>query len=107
MIWIIAGQNKLADRFSQWKSYLFPLCKCEQVIYPRSAYVTFDRRGVWNPAIKVNQKVKKGDLLGTLTDFFGNEIKKYYADYDGTIIYYIAGMCILEGDEAIAYGIDE
>lgn len=81
--------------------------KCEQIIYPRSAYVTFDRRGVWNPAIEVNQKVKKGDLLGTITDFFGNEIKKYYAEYNGTIIYFIAGMCILEGDEAIAYGIDE
>lgn len=75
--------------------------------YPRSEYVTFDVRGVWNPVLERNVSFKKGDLLGTITDFFGNEIKSIYADYDGTTVYYIAGLCVLEGDEAIAYGIDE
>lgn len=84
-----------------------PIFREEPRVYTRSEYITFDNRGVWKPNISINQSFKKGTLLGTITDFFGNEIKSYYAEYDGTIIYFIAGMCVLEGDEAIAYGIDE
>jgi len=84
-----------------------PVTRPELKVYTHSEYITFENRGVWNPAISINQSFKKGELLGTITDFFGNEIRSYYAKYDGTIIYFIAGMCVLEGDEAIAYGIDE
>ena len=79
----------------------------EPVVYERSEYITFEKRGVWNPVLQLNQKFQKGDLLGIITDFWGNEIKRYYAEYDGTPVYYNAGLCVLEGDEAIAYGIDE
>lgn len=79
----------------------------EPINYPCSDYITFEKRGVWNPNIEINQKVKKGDVLGTLTDFFGNEIQTICAEHDGIVIYFIAGMCMLEGDEAIAIGVEE
>lgn len=82
------------------------IARKKPVIYERSEYITFDQRGVWNPAIQLNRRFQKGELLGTITDFFGKEIKSYYAEYDGTPIYFNAGLCVLEGDEAIAYGID-
>lgn len=79
----------------------------QQIIYPKAAYLTVDIGGVWHPAVKVNEHVEKGQLLAKVTDFFGKEIKSYYAEGAGTIIYLINGLAILPGDEAIAYGLDE
>ena len=79
---------------------------CRKKLYRNTEYLETDTRGVWYPAIKENQSVKKGELLGKLGDFFGNIIKRYYAIEDGTVIYYTAGMCVLEGDPLVAYGLE-
>lgn len=75
--------------------------------FKKCGYTMIDQKGVWLPNISLNQKVKKGDLLGTVTDFFGNELKRYYAEGDGIIVYFIAGMLVMDGDEAVAYGMLE
>ncbi len=75
-------------------------------IYLRSEYLEADIRGVWYPAVQVNQPVKKGELLGRLGDFFGNTIREYRAAADGTVIYYTGGMSVLEGDALVAYGLE-
>ncbi|MDO4479022.1 MAG: succinylglutamate desuccinylase/aspartoacylase family protein [Lachnospiraceae bacterium] len=79
----------------------------EPKVYERSAYITFSERGVWHPTMTPGQPFEKGALLGYTSDFFGNVINRYEAEHAGTPIYFNAGLCVLEGDEAIAYGIDE
>lgn len=79
----------------------------EQVDYKRSEYTTVDTRGVWQPLVQPLQKVKKGELMANVCDFFGNVKKSYYAVADGTVIYCNCGLLVEDGDEAIAYGIDE
>lgn len=81
--------------------------KPEQVDYKRSEYTTVDMRGVWMSKVVPNQKVKKGEVIAEVCDFFGNVKKSYYAVADGTVIYCNCGLLIEDGDEAIAYGIDE
>lgn len=78
-----------------------------QVDYKRSEYTTVDMRGVWQPKVVPNQKIKKGELIANVCDFFGNVKKSYYAVADGTVIYCNCGLLVEDGDEAIAYGIDE
>lgn len=75
-------------------------------IYHNTEYLESEMRGVWYPAVREDQRVKKGDLLGQLGDFFGNIRKSYYALEDGTVIYYTAGMSVLEGDALVAYGLE-
>lgn len=81
--------------------------KPEQVIYKQSMYTTVDTRGVWQPMVQPNQKMKKGELMANVCDFFGNVKKSYYAECDGTVIYMNSGLLVEDGDEAIAYGVDE
>ncbi|MCQ2509896.1 MAG: succinylglutamate desuccinylase/aspartoacylase family protein [Lachnospiraceae bacterium] len=78
-----------------------------QVDYKRSEYTVVDTRGVWQPMVQPNQKMKKGDLMANVCDFFGNIKKSYYAVADGTVIYLNHGLLVEDGDEAIAYGLDE
>jgi len=88
-------------------AYDFPEVSLKQYDFKNCAYTMIDCKGVWKPNISLNQVVKKGDLLGTVTDFFGKELKSYYAEGDGIIVYFIAGMLVMDGDEAIAYGLLE
>lgn len=79
----------------------------QKINFSKAAYLNIDCKGVWKPNVEINKPVKKGALLGTVMDFFGNELKSYYAEGDGIVVYYIAGMLVLDGDEAIAYGLLE
>jgi len=88
-------------------SYGNPPAPRVQYNFNKCAYTMIDCKGVWKPNITLNQQIKKGDLLGTVTDFFGNELKSYYAEGDGIIVYFIAGMLVMDGDEAVAYGLME
>lgn len=81
--------------------------KVKEKIYRNSEYLEADMKGVWLPAVEENQFVKRGELLGSITDFFGNVIKSYYAIEDATIIYYTAGMAVMDGDALVAYGIEK
>ncbi|MCQ2374106.1 MAG: hypothetical protein MJ050_08515, partial [Phascolarctobacterium sp.] len=78
-----------------------------KINFKKSAYLMIDCKGVWKPNVEINKQVKKGELIGTVSDFFGNVMKQYYAEGDGIVAYYIAGMLVLDGDEAIAYGLLE
>ncbi len=78
-----------------------------QYDFKKSAYLNIDCKGVWQPQLFPGQHIRKGQLLGSVTDFFGNELKSYYAEGDGIIIYFIAGLLVMDGDEAVAYGLFE
>ena len=61
--------------------------------------------GFWYPAVShAGQKLKQGALLGTLKDFYGNEIFRYTAPFDGVILYYTLSLGVKCKDPLIAYG---
>ena len=70
----------------------------------KSVYVDTETAGCWYPAAEVEDKVKKGDKLGIITDLFGNVLKEYYAEFDAEIIYRSVSLGIDKGDAVITYG---
>lgn len=80
---------------------------CFKKIYYNTIYLKTDEKGLWYPAINENIQVKKGDLLGTIEDFFGNCIKSYAAQEDGVVFYYTAGLAVNPGDLLVAYGLEK
>ena len=53
----------------------------------QSIYEEAPINGFWYPAVShAGQKLKQGALLGTLKDFYGNEIFRYTAPFDGVIL---------------------
>ncbi|MDO5422194.1 MAG: succinylglutamate desuccinylase/aspartoacylase family protein [Eubacteriales bacterium] len=108
--WIQQVQECMKRLLEHFEMYAFGMPKLDTAgrkIYRNAEYLETAKRGVWYPAVQENQKVKKGELLGELGDFFGNVTERYYAAGDGTVIYYTAGMCVLEGDPLVAYGLED
>ncbi len=74
-------------------------------IYEKSTYLESDTNGLWYPLKKAGESVKKGELLGYITDFFGNKISEYTALHDGDIYYHTCDLSIRVNDPLYAYGI--
>ncbi len=46
--------------------------------------------GIWNPRVKSDQKIAHGEVIGVLTDFFGNTIQEVRAPFAGIMLYVVA-----------------
>ena len=56
------------------------------IICKSSYWIYTDTGGILRIYPKITQTVKKGDLIATLNDVFGEKIKEYFAPEDGIII---------------------
>jgi uncharacterized protein len=55
-------------------------------VYEKSAWVRAKYAGLYNPKIKLGDPVKRNQLLGMITDPFGDEVFKVKCRYDGKVI---------------------
>ena len=79
----------------------------EQKVFGHAVYLESERAGLWYPAVKENDRIVKGQLLGRLEDMFGNVLQKFYAEGNGVVFYYTGGLSVREGDPLAAYGLEE
>ncbi len=74
-------------------------------VFRDAVYLDSDEDGLWYPAAAVDTPVKKGQLLGSLRDFFGETRKEFFAEADGHILYQCEGLSVRKGDFLIACGL--
>lgn len=67
-----------------------------------SEIVRSPETGLWYPAVKSSQHVRKGARLGHLTDYFGVTTKVVKAPLSGVVLYVVASPAMTEG-EPIAF----
>lgn len=71
----------------------------------QAVYEEAPKNGFWYPAVShAGQKLKKGTLLGTLKDIYGNEIFRCTAPFDGVVLYYTLSLGVKCKDPLIAFG---
>lgn len=68
-------------------------------------YLDAPASGCWLPDVELDQRVKAGQRLGVITDFFGNILEEIYAEYDSIILYLAVSLGIQKEDSLITYGI--
>lgn len=60
--------------------------------------------GVFFPLLTRGHHVQKGEMVGYLTDFFGDVIQKIYAPYDGMVLYIIGTPPMGKGEPMAMIG---
>lgn len=58
----------------------------QTVLCQKSLWVYTDVGGLLSIPVELRQMVKKGELIATMRDIFGNKIKEYFAPEDGIVI---------------------
>lgn len=76
----------------------------EPIDITEAVYLESTCDGCWYPKVEAGQKIKEGELLGEVKDFFGNIIAKYYAKMNGVILYMTVSLSIEKDEPLIAYG---
>lgn len=68
-------------------------------------YIDASESGCWYPQVEMEEKVKKGQLIGVIKDFFGNTLEEIHAEFDSIILFNTVSLAIKKGDPIITYGI--
>jgi predicted deacylase len=71
----------------------------------KMAVMTSEQEGCWYAFKNLEDKVKKGDTLGEVRDFFGNILGEYKAEEDGVLLYVVTSLAITKGDPLTAIGV--
>lgn len=58
----------------------------ETILCKESVWIYTDTGGLLSIPVELRQMVKKGELIASLRDIFGNKIREYYAPQDGIVI---------------------
>ena len=69
-----------------------------------TTYIRAEHEGIFYPLGHGGRHVEKGELLGYLTDFFGNVIQKAIAPHDGIIMYIITTPPMSKGEPMVKIG---
>ncbi|WP_296705962.1 succinylglutamate desuccinylase/aspartoacylase family protein [Algoriphagus sp.] len=61
--------------------------------------------GCWYPSVQLEEKVKKGQKIGEIRDYFGKVKTEYHSDSDGVILYLVTSLAITINDPLAAIGV--
>lgn len=60
--------------------------------------------GCWTCFVKAGERVYKGQKLGEISDYFGNVIDTYHAEFDAVVLYNTVAYSVTKDSSIIAYG---
>lgn len=75
-----------------------PPQEIEKVIYLEAKL-----NALWEPLVSPGEKVKAGQPLGRLFDFFGKTVEAFQAERDGIVLYHLNALAANMGDVLVAY----
>jgi predicted deacylase len=70
----------------------------------KTTYIRSNHDGLFYPLSHGGAHVQKGELLGYLTDFFGNILQNAVAPHDGVVMYIIATPPMSKGEPMVKIG---
>ncbi|MFC2169892.1 succinylglutamate desuccinylase/aspartoacylase family protein [Acidobacteriota bacterium] len=81
-----------------------PRLMFEPVWVKKTTYIRSEYQGIFYPLCSRGHHVQNGELLGYLTDFFGNIIQKAVAPHDGIVMYVITTPPMSKGEPMVKIG---
>lgn len=70
-----------------------------------SVVLTSPATGTWHPAVRPDDYVAKGALIGRLTDYFGDVIAHVTSPMDGVVLYVVVSPAMGEGEPVGMVGV--
>ena len=77
----------------------------EQTVFREVVYENAPESGCWYPAFRPGERVRKGDTLGEIRDYFGRTVHVCTAKGDGVLLYQTVSLTLLKGGPMAAYGL--
>jgi predicted deacylase len=66
--------------------------------------VSAEQTGCWYPSVSTEERVKEGQKVGEIRDFFCNVLGEYFAPCGGIMLYVVSSLPVEKGDPLVAIG---
>ncbi len=66
-------------------------------------YLSAEHTGCWYPFVELEERVKKGQKMGEIRDYFGNVLQTIVAEFDCVVLYFATSLAISAGDSLLTY----
>lgn len=76
----------------------------DHTILQKARLVMLKRGGIWHPKKLVSEKFEKGDLLGVVTDVFGETVEEVKASMHGVVLFHVTAPAQKAGDAPMWLG---
>lgn len=73
-------------------------------ILPKARLVMLRRGGIWHPVKKVGSLIEEGQLLGTVSDVFGETIEEVRSPIRGVVLFHVTAPAQKAGDAPLWLG---
>jgi hypothetical protein len=64
-----------------------------------------EHRGCWYPAVRAGERVAKGQLIGTIKDYWGDPVAEHRAPDEGVILFVVTSLAINPTDPLTGIGV--
>jgi predicted deacylase len=74
------------------------------VLLRENHWMTSEHTGCWYPAVRAGEQVLKGQPVGELRDYFGEQLARVLAPADGVVLFRVTSLAVDSGDPLLAIG---
>jgi hypothetical protein len=82
-----------------------PEPKGQLTVFRDYPWVRAAHAGCWYPAVRAGEKVREGQRMGVIKDYFGNLIAEYSAPANGMVLLLATSLAMNEGDPLFGLGV--
>jgi hypothetical protein len=75
----------------------------EPFVLEHPLYQNITTSGIWHTNLKAGDSVKVGQIIGTVSDYFGNLLEEVYAEHDGEVLYLTKTLWADKNTEVVCY----
>ncbi|WP_019588771.1 succinylglutamate desuccinylase/aspartoacylase family protein [Deinococcus apachensis] len=69
------------------------------------AWLSSPASGLWHPAVGAGETVNEGQVVGTLRDLTGRDLRTFHAPRGGTVLFVVTSLAMNEGDPLLGIGV--
>jgi predicted deacylase len=99
------GVFRLLRRLGMWPGESAPVDP--PVWYGRTQVLQSPESGVWHPLVRRGQFVPDGELVGYVTDYFGDRVAEVRAPFAGVMLYIVATPAMTRGEPVGMVGVPQ
>lgn len=82
-----------------------PELEVPQTVFRDYPWVRAEHAGCWYSSVRVGDRVRKGQLMGVVKDYFGSPLGEYRAPADGMVLLLATSLAMNVGDPLFGVGV--
>lgn len=95
---LVNGLKRACDTLGMLSSETSSSFDVDEVIFYTCKTLTADTSGIWYPERSVGSILCEGDLVGTITNFWGDSVRSVRAMTAGILLYHLTSYAVNQGE---------